>query len=252
MSSASSSAETVITSSENPFFAVVGRQEDSASSSSSAASYAAVVSGKQVANEGPSGTSVPPTVELTKGPHNAKSKNPFFSTTQSDCAPSLQGRPAPQVGVVSQVPTKPTFGSPPRYDSQAAPGYPFLPPKPMAAHLDSRPRAPGNPFFAQKPVAHNSVPPDLASTGTILHLKGVAPPVNNKEFLLRHFSRFGEVESVNSNIKKMCANVSFKTHVSIRNAALNLLPHPIPVLLCMHCLSSEGDGDLGGSPFFHR
>lgn len=207
----------------------MGKKEDPAPSSTT--SYAAVVSGRGIGKQSHSDSSAPPgsaNVDLAKDPQH---KNPFL-VSKSNAASShsqgnpvsqvgvvSQGTPATQVGVISQVPIGPTSGLPPSYDSVTRPKNPFLVHK-FPAH-SPRPVAPGNPFLArkqtsgpQKLLSQHSGPSSLASTGTALHLKGVPPIVNNKEFMLEHFGKFGEVESINCNIKKMCTNVTFKTNVS--------------------------------------
>ena len=71
-----------------------------------------------------------------------------------------------------------------------------------------------NPFLsraAPKPAAATA---GGAATSNSLHLKGIPPQVNNPAFLTEHFSRFGRA-IVKCNAAKMCASVSFGSHVCL-------------------------------------
>jgi hypothetical protein len=206
-------------SADNPFFAAMTKKEDAASAP--APSFAAVVSGT---HERTSNISVPAASADAEG---STSRNPF-EVSQPNLPPLQSQEPqGSRVGMVSQVAVGPSSGPPPPYSSQITPDNPFNPRLSARQPVLSR-----NQLLSRKPASHHS---GVASSGTSLHLKGVSPPLNNRDFLLEHFSKFGEVENITCNIKKMCANISFKTHVSCPLDILQwVAPPPLPLSGCGH------------------
>lgn len=162
--------------SSNPFFAAMGKPALSAPIPTST-SYASVVGGGKRVN--PQSYATKELDEQT----DSSTTNPFLSG-QFNPPNSRDGtsKISQSETSVSHVPTPPPYKS-------------------VVPTAD-------NPFH--QPIASRG-----PSEGTVLHLKGVHLQLNKESFLHEHFSKFGKVESVKCNIKKMCATVAFKTQVGV-------------------------------------
>lgn len=204
--------------SNNPFFAAMSAQAGAPPPAAHVPpppppSYAAAVMGRPKLADPRIPASVPPKLADPRLPTSGPPKTADPRTTA----------PGPPVLTASQLPPPP----PPNPTAQlaAASFNPFLASQTASQKTTAAP-------LSQVPVSQ--VPqksPTASATSTTLHLKGVPAEMNSDVLLREHFGRFGRVVTVKCNPAKMCASISFQTHVS-ESGSESILQQALLLIFC--------------------